>query len=253
MGKDPGNDVSTQSHPRRLRPDTGESVITSPSSPVRPHHRRPVIFSPACERNKEPILAVLRDWLSPPVRVLELGSGSGQHAGFFCSQMAGLHWQSSERAEALADLSEALAMAQAEPGGGSALPAPLELDVTRPGTWPRAPFDAVFSANTCHIIPASALPGLLACSRQALRAGGLLLLYGPFHDGGVHTSASNAAFDAHLRSLDPAMGVRDAVALQEQARGLGLEPLADVAMPSNNRMLILRAWSDEHPTRSSPR
>lgn len=198
-----------------------------------------MIFSPACERNKEPILAVLRDWLSPPVRVLELGSGSGQHASFFCSQIAGLHWQSSERAEALEDLREALAMAQVEPAGGSALPAPLELDVTRPGTWPRAPFDAVFSANTCHIIPASALPGLLACSRQALRAGGLLLLYGPFHDGGVHTSASNAAFDAHLRSLDPAMGVRDAQELQEQASGLGLNPLADVAMPANNRTLVL--------------
>jgi hypothetical protein len=72
-----------------------------------------------------------------------------------------------------------------------------------------------------------------------LRTGGLLLLYGPFHDGGVHTSPSNAAFDAHLRSLDPAMGVRDALELQELARGLALEPVADVAMPANNRMLVL--------------
>jgi hypothetical protein len=67
----------------------------------------------------------------------------------------------------------------------------------------------------------------------------LLLLYGPFHDGGLHTAASNAAFDAQLRSLDPAMGVRDALDLQEQARGLGLDPIADVAMPANNRMLVL--------------
>jgi hypothetical protein len=73
-----------------------------------------------------------------------------------------------------------------------------------------------------------------------LRPGGLLLLYGPFHDGGVHTAASNAAFDAHLRSLDPAMGVRDARELQDHARGLGLEPLADVAMPANNRTLVLK-------------
>jgi hypothetical protein len=73
-----------------------------------------------------------------------------------------------------------------------------------------------------------------------LRPGGLLLLYGPFHDGGVHTAASNAAFDAHLRSIDPAMGVRDARELQDQARGLGLEPLADVAMPANNRTLVLK-------------
>jgi hypothetical protein len=73
-----------------------------------------------------------------------------------------------------------------------------------------------------------------------LRPGGLLLLYGPFHDGGVHTAASNASFDAHLRSIDPAMGVRDARELQDQARGLGLEPLADVAMPANNRTLVLK-------------
>ncbi len=204
-----------------------------------------MLFSLACERNKEPILAVLGDWLNPPLRVLELGSGSGQHARFFCSRMAGLHWQTSERAQALADLREALAMAPATPAEGSALPAPLALDVSQPDTWPRGPWDAVFSANTCHIVPESALAPLLAGSRRVLRPGGLLLLYGPFHDAGVHIAASNAAFDAHLRSLDPAMGVRDAVALQEQARGLDLEPLADVAMPANNRMLILRAGGDE--------
>lgn len=200
-----------------------------------------MLFSPACERNKQPILAVLRDWLNPPLRVLEIGSGSGQHARFFCSQLAGLHWQTSERAEALAGLRETLRQAPAELAAGASLPAPLELDVTRADSWPRASWDAVFTANTCHILPETALPPLLAGSRRALRPGGLLLLYGPFHDQGVHTAESNAAFDAHLRSLDPAMGVRDAVALQEQARGLSLEPLADVAMPSNNRMLILRA------------
>lgn len=200
-----------------------------------------MLFSPACERNKEPILAVLRDWLTPPLRVLEIGSGSGQHARFFCSQLAGLHWQTSERAEVLADLRETLAMAPADLTAGAVLPAPLELDVPRLDSWPPGPWDAVFSANTCHILPATALPSLLAGSRRALRPGGLLLLYGPFQDAGVHTASSNAAFDAHLRSLDPTMGVRDAVLLVEQARGLGLEPLADVGMPSNNRMLILRA------------
>jgi SAM-dependent methyltransferase len=120
--------------------------------------------------------------------------------------------------------------------------------VTCSAQWPRptetgpaktAPFDAVFSANPCHIMPAAALPQLLAGAARVLRPGGLLLLYGPFHNGDVHTAPSNAAFDAHLRSLDPAMGVRDAVELQEQARGLGLEPLADVAMPANNRVLVL--------------
>ena len=201
-----------------------------------------MLFSPACERNKQPILEVLQGWLSPPLRVLEIGSGSGQHAAHFCASMPGLHWQTSERGAALADLAETLAaLAQQTLAAGSALPLPVELDVTQPGTWPQGSWDAVFSANTCHILPESALPGLLACSRSALRPGGLLLLYGPFHDGGVHSAASNAAFDAQLRRRDAAMGLRDAVELQERARSLGLQPLADVVMPANNRLLILRA------------
>jgi SAM-dependent methyltransferase len=206
-----------------------------------------VPYSAAAERNRGPILAVLRDWLPEAAQVLEIGAGSGQHAAFFCSHLAGLHWQSSERPEALADLAEALAaLDPAELAAGSVLPAPLALDVTRASSWPSGEWDdglwdAVFTANTCHIMPESALVPLLAGSRRALRPGGLLLLYGPFHDNGMPTALSNAAFDAHLRSLDPAMGVRDAVVLQEQARDLGFEPLADVAMPANNRMLILRA------------
>ena len=207
-----------------------------------------VLFSPACERNKGPILAVLRQWLPPGARVLEIGSGSGQHARFFCQQLAGLMWQPSERQEALADLQAQLAaMPPASLAPGSSLLPAIALDVLEAGQWPRSRgdgasgggFDAVFSANTCHIMPAAALPHLLSGAARVLRTGGLLLLYGPFHDGGVHTAASNASFDAHLRSLDPAMGVRDALELQEQARGLGLEPLADVAMPANNRLLVL--------------
>jgi SAM-dependent methyltransferase len=201
-----------------------------------------VLFSAACERNREPILEVLRHWLPPAPRVLEIGAGSGQHAAFFCERIAGLHWQTSERQEALPDLRANLAALNPAPlAEGATLAAPLELDGTRPESWPNGGYDAVFTANTCHIMPERALPLLLAGSRKALRPGGLLLLYGPFTDNGVPTAASNAAFDAQLRSLDPAMGVRDAVVLLEQARGLGLAPLAAVAMPANNRMLILRA------------
>ncbi len=201
-----------------------------------------MLFSAAAERNREPILAVLRDWLPERARVLEIGAGSGQHAVFFCSRVAGLHWQSSERPEALADLAEALAAVDPVAlAAGSVLAAPLALDVTQASSWPGGEWDAVFTANTCHIMPESALAPLLAGSRRALRPGGLLLLYGPFHDNGVPTASSNAAFDEHLRSLDPAMGVRDAVLLQEMAHSLGFESLADVAMPANNRMLILRA------------
>jgi SAM-dependent methyltransferase len=208
-----------------------------------------VLFSPACERNKAPILAVLEPWLPPSARVLEIGSGSGQHASFFCGQIAGLVWQASEKKDALAGLQAQLtAVPPASLAPGSKLLDAIALDVMAAEQWPRrsgngalaGAFDAVFSANTCHIMPAAAVPHLLAGAARVLRPGGLLLLYGPFHDGGVPTSASNAAFDAHLRSLDPAMGVRDALELQEQARGLGLEPLADGAMPANNRMLVLQ-------------
>ena len=193
-----------------------------------------MLFSPACERNQGPILAVLQDWLPAGAKVLEIGSGSGQHAAFFCQQIAGLTWQASERQDNLAALQAQLAALS--PG----LPPAIALDVTDAGQWPRQSFDAVFTANTTHIMPASAVPLLLAGAARVLRPGGVLLLYGPFHDGGVHTAASNAAFDQHLRSLDPAMGVRDALELVEQAQGLGLAPLADVAMPANNRILVLQ-------------
>jgi hypothetical protein len=102
----------------------------------------------------------------------------------------------------------------------------------------------VFSANTCHILPQAGVSSLLALAAAVLQPGGLLLLYGPFQDGGVHTAASNAAFDAHLRSLDPQMGVRDALALRAEAEALGLTAETEVAMPSNNRMLIFRRKAD---------
>lgn len=201
-----------------------------------------MLFSPACERNKGPILAVLQDWLPAGAQVLEIGSGSGQHAAFFCQQITGLTWQTSDRQASLADLQARLAALRSGGSGlaaGSKLPPAIALDVTDAGQWPRQSFDAVFSANTTHIVAATTVPLLLAGTARVLRLGGLLLLYGPFHNRGVHTAASNAVFDQHLRSLDPAMGVRDARELVEQAQGLGLEPRADVAMPANNRVLVL--------------
>jgi len=196
-----------------------------------------MLFSPACERNKGPILAVLEEWLPARAQVLEIGSGSGQHAAFFCQQIAGLTWQTSERQENLTDL-----QAQLE-ALSPTLPAAIALDVTDAGQWPCQSFDAVFSANTAHIMSAAAVTHLLAGASRMLRPSGLLLLYGPFHDGGIHTAASNAAFDQHLRSLDQAMGVRDAIELVQQAQNLGLELLADLPLPANNRMLVL-----ERPT-----
>jgi hypothetical protein len=200
-----------------------------------------MLFSPACERNKEPILAVLRRWLPTPVRVLEVGSGSGQHAVHFARALPGLHWQCSDRREHLLDLRDRLLQEGSEGlAAGSCLPPPLELDVDQASHWPRQRYGAVFSANTTHIMAAASVPRLLTGVAGVLEPGGWLLLYGPFHRDGVATAPSNAAFDAHLQSLDPSMGLRDATTLLADAEALGLVPRAVEAMPANNEMLILQ-------------
>ncbi len=225
--------------------------------PVRLPVARMLPFSAACERNQQPLLAVLRQWLPAGARVLEIGSGSGQHAVYFCRQLAGLHWQPSDRSYHLPGLAARIAQEggpdpRADSGDGLPLAAgavlaePLELDVDQLEHWPLPPFDAVFSANTLHIMPAASIPQLLAGAARVLNAGGLLLLYGPFDEGGVSSSPSNVAFDAQLRSLDPVMGIRDAQQIRQQARGLGLEPLADLAMPAHNRTLVFRAGDGQH-------
>jgi SAM-dependent methyltransferase len=197
-------------------------------------------FSAACERNQQPILDVLRAWLPAAARVLEVGSGSGQHAVHMARHLAGLHWQPSDLPP-LHDLAERLQLeGRSGLAKGTVIAPALELDVTQPEQWPLGPFDAVFTSNTCHIMPAAAVPQLLAGAARVLAPGGLLLLYGPFRDGDVHTAPSNAAFDAHLQAIDPAMGVRDARDLSAQADGLGLELRADTPMPANNRLLVFQ-------------
>ncbi|MCT0230134.1 DUF938 domain-containing protein [Synechococcus sp. CS-1324] len=205
-------------------------------------------YSEACERNKQPILEALRSWLPPEATVLELGSGSGQHAVHICRNLA-VRWQPSDRPGYLEGLQRRWAL-EAEGLKPGTLQPPIELDVTRPEQWPTGPFDALFTANTAHIMPWAAVKQLLALSARLLNADALLLLYGPFSDNGAHTSASNAAFDAHLRSLDPAMGVRDARLLALEAAAVGLRPAADLNLPANNRILIFRRSG--HPIDSAP-
>lgn len=200
-----------------------------------------LLHSPACERNQQPILDVLRQWLPAGARVLEIGSGSGQHGLFFAKALPRLHWQPTDRPITLMDLAERIAL---EGGAGLApgaqVAAPLELDVDQADHWPMQRFDAVFSANTCHIMAAASVPNLIAGAASRLGPGGLLLLYGPFQDGGIHTAASNAAFDTHLRSLDPAMGLRDALEIRLWAEAHGLRARADLPMPAENRTLIFQ-------------
>ncbi|MEE4330608.1 MAG: DUF938 domain-containing protein, partial [Wenzhouxiangella sp.] len=125
--------------------------------------------------------------------------------------------------------------------GGGRLPDPIELDVADSSRWPSGPFDGVYTANTLHIMPWPLTTLFLTGAARCLRPGGLLIVYGPFHDGGRHTAASNEAFDRSLRQRDPAMGVRDALEVIAIAERLGLEHREDVSMPANNRILIFSA------------
>jgi hypothetical protein len=161
------------------------------------------------------------------------------HAIGFARALAGLQWQPSDRSDDLQDLAERVDL-QGHMGlaPGARVADPLELDVDQADHWPTLHYDAVFSANTCHIMAARSVPNLIKGAASCLSPGGLLLLYGPFQNGGVHTAASNAAFDTHLRSLDPAMGVRDAQEIREWSQGQGLELIADQPMPAQNRTLI---------------
>lgn len=195
-------------------------------------------FSAACERNREPILAVLRDVLANCRRVLEIGSGTGQHAVYFGEHLPHLKWQTSDlpgnHASIIAWLQEARLP--------NVLP-PLALDVAS-ADWPHGPYDAVFTANTCHIMAWQEVQTMFAGIGRVLRPGGLVCVYGPFNEGGRFTSVSNAQFDAALKAQAPHMGIRDVDAVNALAARQGLTLLADHAMPANNRLLVWRAGMD---------
>jgi len=193
-------------------------------------------YAPACDRNRDPILAVLRQYFADRRRVLEIGSGTGQHAVHFAAALPHLVWQTSERAQNLPGIRLWLDEA-ALPN----TPPPLALDVN--ATWPPARFDAVFSANTLHIMSWQdvvtmfrALPGVLAEDAT-------LAIYGPFNYGGHATSESNAVFDARLKADDPRQGLRDMKAVDALAREIGFALQADIEMPANNRTLVWRRAS----------
>jgi cyclopropane fatty-acyl-phospholipid synthase-like methyltransferase len=190
-------------------------------------------FAPACERNREPILAVLRHCFADRHEVLEIGSGTGQHAVHFAAAMPWLRWQCTDRAEQLPGIRAWLDEA-ALPN----TPPPIALDVT--GIWPAQRYDAVFSANTLHIMAWPEVEQLFARLPQVTVAGAVLAIYGPFNYGGRYTSDSNAAFDEWLQARGAHMGIRDAEAVDALAAAAGFALLDDVAMPANNRCRIWR-------------
>jgi len=206
--------------------------------------RAVLTLSEACERNKGPILAVLREELAGTTRVLEVGSGTGQHAVHFAAGLPQLVWQPSELAAALPPLAERIRLE-----GGANLRAPLALDV-RDDPWPLAAVDAVFSANTLHIMAWSAVREFFRGVGAVLAPCGVLCVYGPFRFEGRHTSDSNAAFDQYLRERDPASGVRDFEALDAEAQARGLRLTANRAMPANNRTLVWRRAATAGPPRN---
>lgn len=191
-------------------------------------------FSEACERNKEPILRVLRQELRDAAEVLEIGSGTGQHGAFFAHHMPRLRWQPSDL-----PIHHASITAWSQESSLSNIAPPLTLDVDQ-WPWPVAATDAVFSANTVHIIAWPGVMNLVGGAGRVLREGGALCLYGPFNYDGSYTSDSNARFDQWLRRRDPASGIRDFEALDELARAAGLTLTSDHPMPANNRLIVWR-------------
>lgn len=190
-------------------------------------------YSLACERNREPILALLRDHFGDRRRVLEIGSGTGQHAVHFAAALPALVWQCSDRPTQLLGIRAWLDEARLPN-----TPPPLALDVM--AAWPAGPFDALFTANTLHIMSEAEVAALFAALPAVLADDAVLAVYGPFRHGGRHTSASNAAFDASLRARDPASGVRDLEWIDRLAQDAGLRLVEDRPMPANNRGLVWR-------------
>ena len=188
--------------------------------------------APAAARNREPILAVLREWLPPSGRVLEIAAGTGEHALHFAAAFPALEWQPTDPdPEARASI-DAWA---AEAGGPNLRPA-LDLDVRSPD-WPVTEAAAVLAINLVHISPPEASTALLAGAARLLAPGAPLILYGPWRVRGEPLTSSNLAFDAALKKRDPRFGLRELTAFAAEARTAGFTLAERRAMPANNLML----------------
>ncbi len=190
--------------------------------------------SPSVARNRDPILAVLRDWLPPAARVLEIASGTGEHALWISRRLPQVTWRPSDPDPLARDSIAAWRTAEGTPN----LLQPVPLDAEDPSTWPPEPIDAIVCINMVHISPWSATEGLMQGAGDRLPREGVLYLYGPYRETEVPTAASNEAFDADLRRRNPAWGLRDRAEVEALARRHGLTLAARVAMPANNLSLV---------------
>jgi SAM-dependent methyltransferase len=191
-------------------------------------------FSEACERNKDPILAVLRNVFATRAQVLEIGSGTGQHAVYFSEHLPHLVWHPTERLAGLEDLG-----ARVRAASRANLRPPAVLEVSQE-VWPLRKADAVFTANTLHIMSWLEVTALFDGIGDTLIAGGVLAVYGPFRYRGAYTSESNQRFDEMLQERDPQSGLRDIEDLRPLARKQGLLLSEDYDLPANNRLLVFR-------------
>ena len=191
------------------------------------------LWSPSFLRNRDPILAVLTRVLPEGSTVLEIASGSGEHAVYFAAALPSLSWQPT-------DLDQASLKSIAAHRAAARLPnvrPPLQLDACA-RSWPADHADAVVVINMLHISPWRAAEGLIAGAGRVLQPGSVLYLYGPFRENGIHTAPSNAVFDESLRARNPEWGVRDVTDLAELARAHGLSFVERLSMPANNLSLI---------------
>jgi SAM-dependent methyltransferase len=190
--------------------------------------------SPSTARNRQPILDVLAPRLTPGAKVLEIASGAGEHAVFVAAALPRVRWQPSDP-DPNALVSIAAWQAQA---GLPNLAEPVVLDAADPATWPAEAFDAVVCINMIHIAPWTAAQGLMAGAGQRLAPGGRLILYGPYLEADVPTAPGNLAFDASLKSRDPAWGIRDLAEVVALAAANGLTLTERIEMPANNLIVI---------------
>lgn len=197
-------------------------------------------YSEACARNQAPILEVLRMAFADRGHVLEIGSGSGQHAVYLGRHLPYLTWQTSDIPENHDGIRAWLEDARLS----NVLP-PLALDVN--GPWPARRYDAIFTANTLHIVSWSEVERMFAGIARSLEDNGVLAVYGPFNYRGCHTSESNANFDAWLRARNPASGIRGFEDVDALAHSHGFELQDDIAMPANNRTLVWRRLIEYRP------
>lgn len=198
-------------------------------------------YSESCDQNREPIFEVLREVFAHSRKVLEIGSGTGQHAVYFTAHLPHLTWQTSDLPAYHAGIAawlEETALPNVRP--------PLALDVADEN-WSVEKVDAVFSANTVHIMSWPEVERMFEGIGRILEEHGVFCLYGPFNYGGAYTSASNAHFDNWLKMRDPLSGIRDFEALDALARAQGMHLLRDHTMPANNRTLVWRMEGTTHP------